>query len=147
VGRFGLTKKTSGLFGKIGCAYIYSVHINTYCFNIVSHQKDKAGGVLIRALEPQKGIDLILRNLKKSKRNFDITKLLNGPGKLCKALNINTKLNGYDVVSGKKIYVAYTPSIKKEEIISTPRINIPYAGIAKRWHYRFTIKGSKFLSK
>ncbi|MCM8819458.1 MAG: DNA-3-methyladenine glycosylase [Candidatus Omnitrophica bacterium] len=147
VKRFGFTKKTSGLFSKIGCAYIYPVHINTYCLNIVCHKKDKAGGILIRALEPIDGINIILKNLKIRKKNFDITKLLNGPGKLCKALNINTKLNGYDLISGKNIYLTYAPSAKKEKIISTPRINIPYAGIAKRWFYRFVIKDSKFLSK
>lgn len=147
VGRFGYTKRTKTLFGEVGCAYIYPVYINTYCLNVVCHQDGQAGGVLIRALEPIEGIDLILKNLKKSKDNYDIRKLLNGPGKLCKALKIDSSLNGEDMVRGDKIYFTEGEDIKKEEILATPRINIPYAGICKKWLWRFIIKDSEFLSR
>jgi DNA-3-methyladenine glycosylase len=147
VGRFGKTKRTALLFGEIGFAYIYPVYINTYCLNVVSHRDGQAGGILIRALEPISGIDLILKNLKKSKDNFDIRRLLNGPGKLCKALKIDKSLNGTDMVEGDRLYFVDGEDIKEEQILATPRINIPYAGISKRWPWRFIIKDSEFLSR
>lgn len=147
VGRFGYTKRTSLLFGKVGLAYIYPVYINTFCLNIVCHTKKEAGGILIRALEPIEGIDLILKNLGRPKDNCDIKKLLNGPGKLCKALKIDKSLNGFDLIKGDELYLTEGQNIKKEEILSTPRINIPYAGNCKGWPWRFIIKDSKFLSR
>jgi len=138
VGRFGFNQRTAILFGKVGCAYIYPVHINTYCLNVVCHRKNEAGGILIRALEPIKGMDLILKNLKKT--NFDIYKLLNGPGKVCRALKIDKSLNGQDLIGGKKFYLTKGEIIDKKRILKTPRINIPYAGISKNWKWRFVIK-------
>ena len=143
VGRFGRTKKTEPLFGEIGHAYIYPVHINTYCLNVVSHKKGEAGGVLIRALEPIKGIDIILKNLGRSSENFDRRKLLNGPGKVCKALKIDKSLNGIDLVEGDKLYFTEGEKVKKEKIVATPRINIPYAGECKDWLWRFIIKDNE----
>lgn len=146
VGRFGKTKRSEGLFGKVGCAYIYSVHINTYCLNIICHKENDAGGILIRAAEPIKGIELILKNLNK-KENFDITKLLNGPGKLCKALKIDKKLNLTDMINGNEIFLIEGDKIKNLQIVATPRINIPYAKKSKNWLWRFIIKDSKFVSR
>lgn len=146
VGRFGKTKRTEGLFGKVGCAYIYSVHINTYCLNIVCHKENDAGGILIRAAEPVKGVELILKNLNK-KENFDITKLLNGPGKLCKALKIDKTLNLKDMINGNEIFLIEGEKIKNSQIVATPRINIPYAKKSKNWLWRFIIKDSKFVSR
>ncbi|MCM8784550.1 MAG: DNA-3-methyladenine glycosylase [Candidatus Omnitrophica bacterium] len=147
VGRFGYTRRTSLLFGEVGYAYIYPVHINTFCLNVVCHPPGQAGGVLIRALEPIEGIDLILKNLNKSPEDYAIRKLLNGPGKLCRALKIDVFLNGYDMIKGEKIYFLEGENIEKEDILSTPRVNIPYAGICKKWLWRFIIKDSKFLSR
>jgi DNA-3-methyladenine glycosylase len=147
VGRFGKTKRTETLFGKVGKAYVYSVHINTYCLNVVCHKKDQAGGVLIRSAEPVEGIDLILENLNLKNKKFDITKLLNGPGKLCRALKISKSLNGEDMIEGNKIYFLEGEKIRKKDIIKTPRINIDYAKKSKNWLWRFVIKNSKFVSK
>ncbi|MCM8804894.1 MAG: DNA-3-methyladenine glycosylase [Candidatus Omnitrophica bacterium] len=146
VGRFGRTKMTELLFGEVGKAYIYPVYINTYCLNVVAHEKEKAGGVLFRALEPIYGIEKILENLNK-KEYYIITKLLNGPGKICKGLKIDRKLNGEDMVEGSIIYLIEGEKIKEKEIQVTTRINIPYAGKDKDLPWRFIIKNSKFLSR
>ncbi|MCM8783918.1 MAG: DNA-3-methyladenine glycosylase [Candidatus Omnitrophica bacterium] len=147
VGRFGYTKRTALLFGKVGCAYIYPVHINTFCLNVVCHTKKDAGGILLRALEPLKGREIILKNLRKRGRGFDVRKLLNGPGKICRALKIDSSLNGYDLIRGRKVYLAEGEKVAKDKIIATSRINIPYAGISKNWLWRFIIKDSEFLSR
>lgn len=147
VGRFGRTKRTESLFSEVGHAYIYSVHIKTYCLNIVCHRPNQAGGILIRACEPVEGIKLILKNLNKNK-NFDITKLLNGPGKVCKALKIDKSLNGINMLDvNSELYITEGEKIKKSEILKTPRININYATKSKNWLWRFVIKNSKFVSK
>jgi len=146
VGRFGFNKRTAPLFDKVGYSYIYSVHINTYCLNVVCHREKDAGGILIRALEPLKGIDLILKNLNKIDCNYNIYKLLNGPGKLCRALKIDKNLNGIDLIRGSKIYLTEGEKIDEKDILKTKRINIPYAGISKNWKWRFIIKNSKFIS-
>jgi len=147
VGRFGKTKRTEILFGEVGKAYVYSVYINTYCLNVVCHKKDGAGGILIRSAEPVEGVDLILENLNLKNKKFDITKLLNGPGKLCKALKINKSLNGEDMIEGNKIYFLEGEKIKEKDIIKTPRINIDYAKKSKNWLWRFVIKNSQFVSR
>jgi len=143
VGRFGFNKRTALLFGKVGHAYIYHVHINTYCFNVVCHRQKEAGGILIRAVEPLKGIKLILKNLNRGKK--DLPKL-NGPGKVCRALKIERNLNGQDLIKGKKIYLTEGENIDERRILKTPRINIPYAGISKDWKWRFMIKDLKLGS-
>ncbi|MEN3013540.1 MAG: DNA-3-methyladenine glycosylase [Endomicrobiia bacterium] len=151
VGRFGKTKKTQTLFGKVGCAYVYPVHINTYCLNVVCHKNGQAGGVLIRAAQPTEGIDLILKNKGKTiSSNINrkiLTNLLNGPGKLCKGLKIDRKLNGEDMVKGKFLYLLEGEKVKTSEILKTPRINIPYAKKSKNWLWRFLIKNSEFVSR
>jgi DNA-3-methyladenine glycosylase len=147
VGRFGFTKRTVPLFGEVGRAYVYSVYINTYCLNVVAHKDKEAGGVLIRALEPLEGIEIILKNLNKTPTNYDFTKLLNGPGKLCKALRIDKNFNGEDLVEGRRIFITEGEKINNNQTLATPRINIPYAGIARKWKWRFVVKGSRFLSR
>lgn len=147
VSRFGYTRRTAPLFGEVGYSYIYSVHINMYCLNIVSHQDNQAGGILIRAAQPIQGINWILENLGISKKTYDITKLLNGPAKLCRGLKIDKTLNGIDMIAGDILYLTEGEKINNTEIIATPRINIPYAEESKEWLWRFVIKDSKFLSR
>lgn len=147
IGRFGKTKRTELLFNTPGLTYIYSVHINMYCLNIVSHIENEAGGVLIRSLEPLEGINLILTNLKLTDKKYRIEKLLNGPAKLCKSLKIDKSLNAEDIIKSNKIYITQGEVIDKKVIATTPRINIPYAGKSREWLWRFIIKDSKFLSR
>lgn len=146
LGRFGITKRTKALSGAVGYSYVYPVYINTYCLNVVAHEGKKAGAVLIRALEPLKGIDVILKNLNKEK-DFDLRKLLNGPGKLCKALQIDSSLNGIDMVKSKRLYLTEGEDVSENDIMRTPRINIPYAAECKNWLWRFVLKDSPYLSR
>jgi len=144
--RYGLTKKTAGLFGEVGHAYIYPVHINMFCFNAVAHEDGEAGGVLIRAGEPLEGIDAILENLNIGSKNYDTTKLLNGPAKLCKALKINGSLNGEDLL-GDNLFIMEGEEVNEKDIVATKRINIPYAEEARNYLWRYVIKDSPFLSR
>mgnify|MGYP001080626820 CR=1 FL=1 len=128
--RYGVTKRTAGLFGEVGHAYIYPVHINMFCFNAVAHEDGKAGGVLIRAGEPLEGT----------------AGLLNGPAKLCKALKINSSLNGEDLL-GENLFIVEGEEVKEGDILATKRVNIPYAGEARNYLWRYVLKNSPFLSR
>lgn len=144
--RFGKTKRTYPLFGEAGFSYVYSVYINSYCLNVVAHEPKRAGAVLIRALEPVKGMEFILKRLNKPE-DFDRRKLLNGPAKLCKALGIDKSLNQEDMVEGDKLFIVKGEKISQDKISATRRINIPYAEKAGDWLWRFIIKDSEYLSR
>lgn len=142
VSRFGRTKRTETLFSKPGLAYIYPVHINTYCFNIVSHRKGEAGGVLIRACEPVSGMEYTGSNIEKKKSIF---KVLSGPGKLCKNLKIDISSNREDIL-GDKIFITEGEKVNPNVIRQTERINIPYADDARYYKWRYIISGSPSIS-
>jgi DNA-3-methyladenine glycosylase len=103
--------------------------------------------VLIRAIEPISGLDTMAK-----RRGFieltmkSITNLTNGPAKLCIAMGIDKSLYGVDMC-GEELFIA-SPNPKADfEIVSTPRINIDYAGEAKNYPWRFLIKNNKYVSK
>ena len=127
--------------GAAGHAYVYFIYGMYYCLNIVTEEVDHASAVLIRALEPIEGIDL----MKKRRRTEEVRKLASGPGKLCQAFAIDKSLNGADVC-GKVLYVEDRgePSLK---ILTTPRVGVDYAGKWKDKPWRFLVRGNEFVSR
>lgn len=125
------------LYDKPGKALIYNVH-NNWLFNIVAHKKGKAGAVLIRALEPLEGIEI----MKNNRKELDVKRLTNGPGKLTKAFGITKELNGIYVTS-KKSEIFIVDNKEKFEICSSHRIGVT-KDLKKK--LRFFIKGNKFVS-
>jgi DNA-3-methyladenine glycosylase len=100
-----------------------------YCFNIASSVKGNPQGVLIRAAEPLDHHTIPVASLHdKNKKLYYYT---NGPGKLCRALNIDLNLNHTDLTTSDLIYLEDQPEINHEEIIITKRVNIDYAGADK----------------
>ena len=136
---YGRTPKNEVMFGPPGYAYVYTVH-KSHCLNIVTGEENIPEAVLIRALEPIKGIEL----MKKFRRRENIKELCSGPGKLCEALNITREeLNGYDVTKHGKLFVVKGEK-REREIVARPRIGIKVA-VDKLW--RFYEKGNPFVSK
>jgi DNA-3-methyladenine glycosylase len=127
------------MFEECGRAFIYMVH-NNWLLNIVSHPKGGVGAVLIRALEPIEGIDLMIKN-RGVKEFHDLT---TGPGRLTKALKITRKLNKTDVTHKQNELIIAEVEKEKFEISSSHRI-----GVTKdlKQELRFFIKGNKFVSK
>lgn len=129
-----------------GFAYIYLIYGMHSCMNVVSNIEGIPESVLIRSLEPVEGIELM-----KERRNTDkILNLCSGPGKLCQAMGITREQYGMDLC-GDKLYIE-EPELTGDignhfEIEQSKRINIDYAEEAKDFEWRFTIKGSKFVSK
>jgi len=137
----GVTPRNKIMFGKPGFAYIYLTYGMYHCLNFVTEKDGFPAAVLIRALEPEEGIDIMMRNRKIS----DIKNLTNGPGKLCQALGLDRSLNGANLCSPmqEKIWVE-DRNEKQKGIVSTSRIGIN-EGKDKNW--RFYIKGNRFVSK
>lgn len=114
------------MFGPAGTAYVYFTYGNHWMFNVVAGRED-AAAVLIRAAEPIEGLELI-----RSIRRREDQALLNGPGKLCSALEIDSSLNGADLFgeSGLRLEWGANPG----QILVGPRIGIR-VGTELRWRF------------
>ena len=137
----GRTARTEIMFGAAGHAYVYFIYGMYYCLNIVTEEVDHASAVLIRALEPIEGIDL----MKKRRRTEEVCNLASGPGKLCQAFVIAKSLNGTEMC-GNVLYVE-DRSEPRPKILARPRIGVDYAGKWKDKPWRFLIRGSEFVSR
>jgi DNA-3-methyladenine glycosylase len=135
------SSRTEIQYSEGGYAYIYLIYGIHYCMNIVTNIMDKPEVVLLRALEPVEGIDL----MKQRRKTDKLFNLCSGPGKLCSAMHINKDNYGMDLCKDQ-LYVE-TPNIEDPfEIIASKRINIDYASEAKDYLWRYTMKDNKFLS-
>ena len=128
-----ITDRNKAMFGEVGIAYVYFTYGMYYCFNVVARNpKVAAGAVLIRAIEPEKGIKKMQENRNKS----NLKNLTNGPAKLTQALEITKEHYGIDLTKNPKLHI--TEGIKVERIISSPRIGIREA-TDKLWNFKINI--------
>jgi DNA-3-methyladenine glycosylase len=136
----GLTPRTRVIFGPPGHAYVYLSYGMHECLNIVAAPAGAVGCVLIRALEPAAGVD-VMRGRRKAARSD--RELASGPGKLTQALGITRAHYGVDMTRGDLV-VRRPPDPRAIEIDVTPRI-----GITKDADLplRFTIRGNEFISR
>ena len=137
----GRTARTEVMFGAPGHAYVYFIYGFHYMLNIVTERANFPAAVLIRAVEPVRGITL----MKKRRATEEPRNLGSGPGKLCQAFAIDRTLNGSDVC-GNILYVqdAGEPA---PQVAITPRIGVDYAAEWKDKPFRFLIDGNPFVSK
>ncbi len=136
------TPRTEIQFGEGGYAYVYSIYGIHCCFNAVTNKIGFPEVVLVRALEPVDGVDLMI-----SRRNTqDPLELCSGPGKLCAALGIS-KANYGDDLCGDTLFIEERMLVPRKEIAVSPRVNIDYAGEDAKLLWRYFIKDSKFVSK
>jgi DNA-3-methyladenine glycosylase len=127
------------MFMDVGKAFIYMVHGN-WLLNIVAHSKGGVGAVLIRAIEPLQGVEIMMKN----RGVKDTRALTNGPGKLTKALLITKKLNGVDVTWEDSELTVAERDLESFEVGSSRRIGVKFD---LPQELRFYIKGNKFVSK
>ena len=126
----GRTVRTNVMFGPSGYAYVYLIYGMYYCMNVVTEPEGHASAILLRALEPVKNIEGRSR----------------GPGLLCKAMDIDTRLNGHDLES-EEFHIAVMPESETLVIEKSTRIGVDYAGIWSEKLLRFNIKDNPFVSK
>lgn len=134
----GTTNRNRVMFGTAGMSYVYFIYGMYHCFNIVTEKRGIGAAVLIRALEPVEGIELMRRRRRKQ-RPIDLT---NGPGKLCMAMNIHRRHNGIDL-TGNRIFVL-NDNQKINTIQESTRVGIRHAR-DKLW--RFFIADNPYVSK
>ena len=137
----GRTPRNEIMFGPPGHAYVYFVYGFHHMLNIVTERKGFPAAVLIRAVEPLAGVELMLSR----RRTEKLHNLASGPGKLCQAFAIDRALNGHDVC-GKLLYLE-DHGEPAPSIIAKPRVGVDYADKWKHKPWRFLIKGNKFVSK
>jgi DNA-3-methyladenine glycosylase len=137
----GRTKRTEVMFGPAGHAYVYYIYGFYNMLNLVTESKDYPAAVLIRAVEPVEGIEL----MESRRRNRVLRNLTSGPGKLCQAFDIDRALNGADLC-GNVLFVE-DHGEPPPKFQAKPRIGVDYAGKWKDKPFRFLIRGSEFVSK
>ena len=125
-----MTERNKAMFEEVGRAYVYFTYGMHYCFNVVARDPGfGAGAVLIRAIEPEKGIEIMQENRKTN----GAKNLTNGPAKLTQALQITKKHYGIDLTKKGELFIAEGTRPKK--IISGPRIGIIKA-TENMWNFR-----------
>ena len=144
------TERTSTLFLAPGHAYIYFIYGMYHCLNFVAEPEGEPAAVLIRGGEPLAGTDTMwrLRYGDKPVTPYRKKHFLDGPGKLCMALDLTTRENRLDLVEGDTLYVCDTPADAGlpcpppvgERICAGPRIGVDYAQEAKNFPWRFWLE-------
>jgi DNA-3-methyladenine glycosylase len=126
----GRTPRTEVMFGPPGFAYVYLVYGVHHCMNVVTEAEGHASAVLIRALEPVRNVE----------------GRTEGPGLLCRALEIDRRLDGHDLLSDD-FFIAAPDRREPIAIVSRPRIGVHYAGEWAEKPLRFYIAGNAFISR
>jgi DNA-3-methyladenine glycosylase len=126
----GLTERTKIMFGPPGHAYVYMIYGMHYCMNVVTQPEGQASAVLLRALEPVKHIEGRTQ----------------GPALLCKAMDIDKRQNGADLLSDE-FHIDDPRDNARIRVVKRPRIGVDYAGHWARRLLRFYIAGNPFVSR
>ncbi|HEX7722382.1 MAG TPA: DNA-3-methyladenine glycosylase [Pyrinomonadaceae bacterium] len=136
------TNRTETMFGIGGTAYVYFVYGMYHQFNVVTNVEGVPHAILVRALEPAEGLDL-MRRRRRGRSEYDLT---SGPGRLCLAMGIDRGLDKADLL-GRRVWIEEGVSISPRQIARGPRVGIDYAErwVTKPW--RFWIKDNPFVSK
>ena len=136
----GPTRRNEVMFGEPGHAYVYFTYGMHYCLNVTTETAGQAGAVLIRAVQPVKG----LAEMKRRRGTEHVKDLSNGPAKLTQAFAVTKTLNGHDLTSRKKLYVTKPSHQIPLNITIGTRIGIR-SGSEKPW--RFFVKDNPYVSK
>jgi len=138
------TSRTETMYKEGGVAYVYLCYGMHHLFNVVSSVKDDPHAILIRAIEPLVGIEIM-----EERRRMSHTKgaISSGPGSVAKALGIDRSLNTKDL-NGDEIWIEDRQiAYSNDQIVATPRVGIAYAQEHALLPWRFFVKGNKYVSK
>jgi DNA-3-methyladenine glycosylase len=135
------SERNASMYLEGGHAYVYFTYGMHWCLNVVTQEADIAEAVLLRGAEPVRGIELMRELRPKAKKDWE---LMNGPGKICMALDIDRRLDG-ESLRGETLWI--TPrDIEVEDIAVSPRIGIDNSGDAAAWPLRFFLPGNRNVS-
>jgi DNA-3-methyladenine glycosylase len=138
------TPRTQTMFEQGGIAYIYLCYGIHEMLNVVTSVEGQPHAVLIRAIEPTVGIDIM-----QARRNMEVLKpnITAGPGSVAKALGISRKINGISLQSDVLWIEDKGLTFDTEQVAAVPRIGVAYAGEDALLPYRFYVKGNIYVSK
>jgi DNA-3-methyladenine glycosylase len=136
----GRTRRTEPLYGRPGMSYVYFIYGVHWCFNAVTRAVGLPSAVLVRAVEPVRGIDLMRERRGPTIKDIALT---NGPGKLCAALGIDGTMNGLSLQRGQLV-VREGSAVPASDIVTSTRIGITKAA---DWPLRYHIRDNPFVSK
>ncbi len=135
----GRTTRTAPLYGPPGIAYVYFIYGMYWCFNAVTRAEHEPSAVLVRAVEPLTGLDLMRRRRPHARRDTDLT---NGPGKLCLALGIDGRQN-WNALQQPPLLIRAGESVADSDVEVTPRIGITKSA---DWPLRFVVRDNPYVS-
>ena len=137
------SERNASMYLQGGHAYVYFTYGMHWCLNVVTQEEGTAEAVLLRAVEPVKGIEEMRRRRPKARRDFDLT---NGPGKICMAMDIDRRFDG-ERLDGDRLYITGR-DVEPDagEIAVSPRIGIDNSGDAAAWPLRFFIRNNRWVS-
>jgi DNA-3-methyladenine glycosylase len=142
------TNRNEVMYGEGGVSYVYLCYGIHHLFNVVTNKPETPHAILIRALEPLKGIDVMLERTGKNSDSYreDYT-LTKGPGNVSKALGISFKQHSGLSLLSRELFIAEDDfKLSKKDMVASPRIGVDYAGEDALLPYRFFIKGNPFVS-
>jgi len=133
----GLTPRNAVMFGPAGRSYVYFIYGMHFCLNVVSGKPGEGEAVLIRALEPVQGIEVMRERRKTGK----LENLCSGPGKLCQAFGLTKEHNNLCLL---KSDLRIHDNRERFEVMSSKRVGL---SVGQELELRFYIAGNKFVSK
>ena len=135
------SERNASMYLEGGHAYVYFTYGMHFCLNVVTQEQDLAEAVLLRGAEPLRGIESMRERRAKAKKEWE---LMNGPGKICMARDIDRKLDG-ESLRGDALWIA-PRDLAVDDIAVSPRIGIDNSGDAAAWPLRFFLRGNRNVS-
>ena len=135
------SQRNESMYLEGGHAYVYFTYGMHYCMNVVTQEAGIAEAVLLRAAEPLRGIESMRNRRPKANKDSD---LMNGPGKLCAAMEIDRRLDG-EPLDGDRLFLTERDAPAGEIAVSA-RIGVEGAGDAAHWPLRFYLRGNRYVS-
>lgn len=136
------TPRTETMYAPGGVAYVYLIYGMYYCLNAVTRDAGEPEAVLIRALAPEQGHEYWQPRYPRLKPQ----QWLSGPGRLCRALQIDKTNNGLSLQAGD-LWIEVAGTVDAASIVAGPRIGVDYAGEASQWPLRFHVAGAASVSR
>lgn len=138
------TPRTEVMFGPAGVAYVFLVYGMHHCFNVVAAPEGRGTAVLVRAIEPQVGVDRMRERRPRCRRDVELAA---GPGRLCTALAIDRGHGGEDLATSPRIRLEAIADPAPHPVVRGPRIGVDYAGRWAAAPLRFHLEGHPSVSR
>ena len=135
--------RNESMYLEGGHAYVYFTYGMHWCMNVVTQEADLAEAVLLRAAEPLRGIEFMRERRPKAKKDWE---LMNGPGKICMAMDIDRRMDGQSLRGDVLWLTERETLIDEDHIAVSPRVGIDNSGDAAAWPLRFFLRNNRHVS-